>query len=72
MKKYKEYRYIGINGIITSRVKLDGVKYTPMLHIEADPGFILTNDEITTKTITIEAEDLPQWREVVDNTKKDN
>lgn len=69
MKKYKEYRYIGINGIITSRVKLDGVKHIPLLHIEAEPGYILTNGELQTYAISIEIDELELWSEVKDNTK---
>ena len=58
MKKYKQYRYIGRNGIITSREKLDGINYIPMTHIEVEPGFILTNGEIKTTTITVEDDEL--------------
>jgi hypothetical protein len=72
MKKFKEYRYIGINGIITSRVKLDGVKHIPLFHIEAEPGFILTDGEVKTYAISIEVDELERWYEIVDNTKKDN
>lgn len=72
MRKYKQYRYIGRNGIITSRVKLDGINFIPMTHLEADPGFILTNGEIFTTAITVEDEELNLWYETVDNTKKDN
>ena len=71
MKKYKQYRYIGRNGIITSRVKLDGINFIPMTHLEADSGFLLTNGEIRTPAITVEDEELSLWYEIVDNTQKD-
>ena len=41
MKKQKQYRYIGRNGIITSKVLLEGINHIPMMHIEAEPGFLL-------------------------------
>lgn len=70
MKKQKQYRYIGRNGIITSKVLLEGINHIPMMHIEAEPGFLLTNGDLYATAITIEAEDLPLWYEIVDNTKK--
>ena len=72
MKKYKQYRYIGRNGIITSRVRLDGINFIPMTHIESEPGYILTNGEIKTTAITVEDDDLHLWYEIVDNTQKQN
>ena len=72
MKQYKRYRYIGRNGIITSAVLLDDVKYIPMLYLEAEPGFILTDGQVKKRATIIMAEDLPSWYEIVDNTKKDN
>ena len=69
MKKYKQYRYIGRNGIITSSVKLDGINFILMMHLESDPGYLLTNGEITTTAITVEADDLSLWYEIKDNTK---
>ena len=68
MKKYKQYRYIGRNGIITSSVKLDGINFIPMTRIEAEPGHILTDGEKRVYAITIEDEDLNNWSEIVDNT----
>ena len=72
MKQYKQYRYIGRNGIITSRVLLDGINNIPMMHIEADEGYILTDGNNFARAITVEVNDLPLWYEIVDNTKKDN
>jgi hypothetical protein len=72
MKQLKKYRYIGRNGIITSSVLLDGISHIDMLRIEAEPGFILTNGSVLAYAITIEVEELPQWYEIVDNTRKNN
>lgn len=67
MVKTKEYKYIGRNGIIVSRVKLDGINFIPMLHLEAKPGYILTDGERYVYAITIEEDDVLQWLEVEDN-----
>ena len=72
MKQNKQYRYIGRNGIITSRVLLDGINHIPMMHIEAEPGYILTDGHKFAYSLTVELEELPLWYEIVDNTKKDN
>lgn len=69
MKQYKRYRYIGRNGIITSAVLLDGINHLPMMYLEADAGFILTDGETRVRTIIVEADELHKWYEVVDNTK---
>lgn len=72
MIQRKRYRYIGRNGIITSSVLLDGINHIPMIYLEAEPGFVLSDGIKTTYAITIETEELPNWYEVVDNIKKDN
>lgn len=60
------YRYIGRNGIITSKVFLDDIKYTPMMTLEADNGKVLTNGNIKTKWITVELDEIDNWKEIVD------
>lgn len=72
MVREKRYRYIGRNGIITSSVLLNGIEHIPMVFIEAEPGFILTNGKKTVYSTIIETEELEQWYEIVDNTRKDN
>ena len=39
------------------------------MHIEAEPGYLLTNGEITTTAITVETDDLDLWYEIKDNNK---
>ena len=70
MIKKDLYRYVGRNGIITSLVRLENVKYFPMYRLIASEGKILTDGEIKTKLIDIFAEDLNKWTEVED--KADN
>lgn len=60
------YRYIGRNGIITSKVFLDGIKYIPMITLEADKDKILTNGNVKTKWITIELDEVNNWKEIAD------
>ncbi len=69
MKKYKQYKYIGRNGIITSPIKLDGINFIPMTRLEAEPGYILTNGAQFVQAITVEDDELDMWSEVVDNIK---
>ena len=66
----KEYRYIGRNGIIVSKVLLEDAKHTVMSCLKADEGKILTNGSKFVYSITVEAEDVDLWYEIADNTKK--
>lgn len=70
MKKTKMYRYLGRNGILTTKIHLDGISYIPMVLIQADVGKILTDGEHKHYSITIEEADLDLWREITDNTDK--
>ena len=64
MIKKDLYRYTGRNGIITSLVHLEDAKFFPMYRLIADEGKVLTNGEITVKSIDIFAEDLGNWTEI--------
>ena len=66
MIKKDLYRYIGRNGIITSLVYLDDVKFYPMYRLIADEGKMLTDGELKVKSIDIFAEDLSKWTEIED------
>lgn len=66
MIKKDLYRYVGRNGIITSLVHLDDAKYYPMYRLIADEGKVLTDGELTVKSIDIFAEDLGKWTEIDD------
>lgn len=70
MKKSKLYRYLGRNGILDTRILLDGINHIDMLLIQADPGFILTDGEVIRHSVTIEASELKNWKEVADNTNE--
>ena len=64
MRKNKLYRYIGRNGIITSLILLDNINHIPMYRLEADPGHVLTNGQLTLKKADIFVEDLDEWTEI--------
>lgn len=66
MIKKDLYRYTGRNGIITSLVHLEDVKYYPMYRLIADEGKVLTDGELVVKSIDIFAEDLGKWTEIDD------
>lgn len=66
MRKIKAYRYIGRNGIITSRILLEDAKNIPMMELVADNGKILTNGQTKTHCITVELEDVDNWKEIAD------
>lgn len=68
MKKTKMYRYLGRNGILTTKIHLDGISYIPMVLLQADEGKILTDGERKHYSITIEEAELDQWREITDNS----
>lgn len=68
MTKIKKYKYLGRNGVLVTRILIDGAKNIPMITLNADQGKILTNGEITTYSITVEEDEVKLWREIPDKT----
>ena len=66
MTKFKQYKYLGRNGVLVTRILIDGVNNIPMFTLKADQGKILTNGEITTYSITVEMDEINLWREIPD------
>ena len=66
------YKYLGRNGILTTRIQLDGINFIPMTELIAADGKMLTNGERVVKSVIIEDEELSQWREIDDITAKAN
>ena len=60
----KIYKYIGRNGQIISRVKLDGAITIPMVSITADNGKYVTNGVHQYRSTIIEEEELDEWYEI--------
>lgn len=68
MTKIKKYKYLGRNGVLVTRILIEGAKNIPMFTLNADQGKILTNGEITTYSITVEEDEVKLWREIPDKT----
>ena len=66
MTKVKKYKYLGRNGVLVTRIIIDGVNYIPMMTLTADAGKILTNGETSVYYITVEADEVNLWREIPD------
>jgi hypothetical protein len=66
MTKKNLYRYVGRNGIITSLVHLEDIKFYPMYRLIADEKKLLTNGEIEVKSIDIYIEEVDKWTEIDD------
>ena len=70
MTTNKLYRYFGRNGILTTKILLDGINHIPMVMLKADEGKILTNGNQMCYSIIIEEQEISDWREIADNTDK--
>lgn len=68
MIKNKLYRYLGRNGILTTKILIDGANYIPVFELIADKGKILTNGYSKTYSIVVEEEDIADWKEITDKT----
>lgn len=66
MTKIKKYKYLGRNGILVTRILIDGVNYIPMMTLIADTGKILTDGETSVYSITVESDEVNLWREIPD------
>lgn len=66
MTKIKKYKYLGRNGVLVTRILIDGVKNIPMMTLTADEGKILTDGETRTYSVTVESEEVSLWKEVPD------
>lgn len=66
MTKINKYKYLGLNGILITRILLEDVKHYPLIELKADSGMILTNGETTTYSVTISPEEVDNWREIED------
>lgn len=64
MRKIKAYRYIGRNGILTTRILLDGINHIDILELYADDGKVLVKEGRRVHSVVIEADDLDSWNEI--------
>lgn len=70
MKIIKKYRYIGLNGIVTTNIILKNEERIDVLELIADPGFILTNGNSKLYYVTILPEEQSNWVEIPDEIEK--
>lgn len=63
MTKVILYKYLGVNGTITSPVLLEGIYNIKTYQLTADSGKILTNGEKIVNSIVIPFNELDQWKE---------
>ena len=66
MKKIKKYRYLGLNGILTTFIQLNNVPCDTIYVLQADEGKLLTNGERIEKTVSIHEDNLVCWHEIED------
>ena len=64
MTKRKMYKYLGRNGILTTRIQLDGINFIPMTELIAAEGKMLTDGERVVHSIIIEDTEISLWREI--------
>lgn len=69
MFKTPLYRYLGVNGVIESPVRLEDTYYIPVYKLVAEPGMILTNGEDRTYRVTVPFDEVDKWEEVKDGHK---
>ena len=69
MIKKKMYRYLGRNGILTTRILLDGINHIPMVELTAEQGKVLTNGDVTLYQIIVEENEVNEWQEIQDKGK---
>lgn len=64
MTKQKQYRYIGVNGILTTEILLEGIKHTVFYKLVADEGKFLTNGIAMMKSVSVAENSLDAWKEI--------
>ena len=62
----KMYRYVGRNGLITSRVFIENASPIPMLRLQALQGKILTNGTKFSYDIIVFKDEVDEWQEIDD------
>lgn len=65
MVKTKMYQYLGINGIITSPVYLEGIYSVKKYQLQAEENKKLTKDNVNfVKSVLVPEDELDLWKEV--------
>lgn len=58
------YKYLGVNGVIVSPVRLEGIYSVKMARLIADSGKKLTNGEVYQDMVEIPLDEVDNWTEV--------
>lgn len=64
MTKQNIYTYLGVNGIITSPVYLEGIYSIKKVQLIADAGKILTNGQTKISSIIVPEDEVSNWTEI--------
>lgn len=64
MTQRKLYKYIGINGTITSPILLANIDHIKMIELTASNGKYLTNGKRQVYSIIVPADDVQNWAEI--------
>lgn len=71
MKRIKLYRYVGRNGIITSPVLLDDIKYIALMELQPENGYVLVNGKtVKYNSAIVPVDEVDEWKEVKADTIK--
>lgn len=62
----KMYKYLGLNGILTTDILIDSPVRTNLYSLRADAGKILTDGVQMVHTAIIPVEDYDKWSEIDD------
>ena len=66
MTKTKKYKYLGLNGILITRILLEDVKNYPLFKLRSESGMILKKKKKTAYVVTVSPEEVDLWREIPD------
>jgi hypothetical protein len=69
MIKENVYRYFGRNGILTTKILLDGISHIDFVELRAEKGKILTDGTRLVHSIVVEPHEVSLWQEITDKTK---
>ena len=70
MLKENVYRYFGRNGILTTKILLEGISHIKFIELRAEQGKILTDGTRLVHSIVVEPEEVSLWQEITDKTNQ--
>ena len=70
MLKENMYRYFGRNGILTTKILLDGITHIKFVELRAEQGKVLTDGTRLVHSIVVEPDEVGLWQEITDKTQQ--